>query len=39
MEEKEIRSIMDLALSLGNFYGRVANYFQFKEIRSQTILT
>jgi len=39
MKEEGIRSIMDLALSLGNFYGRVENYFQFKEIRSQTILT
>jgi len=41
-EKEEIRSIttiMDLASSLGNFYGMVANYFPFKEIRSQTILT
>ncbi len=30
---------MDLASSLGNFHGMVANYFPSKEIRSQTILT
>ena len=34
-EKEEIRSIttiMDLASSLGNFYGMVANYFPPKEI-------
>jgi len=39
MKEEGIRSTMDLALPLGNFYGKVENYLQFKEIQSQIILT